>query len=142
MAQNPVVFVALLLPLTRVKTRLKGTTNFNLKVFCKTHYTQTHILRLTLSHLKFLRSTFCTLANLESFVKCFSSNVRMLVMAKYGYWYVFCSNCYAYEEWPKLRPLFAWVCDFENVRFSESMAQSRIHRKNTHIANSSAILKP
>ena len=62
---------------------------------------------------------------------------------KYGYCYEFCPNCYAYE-WPQLWPLidFAWVCDFVNVRFSKSMAQSRIHRKNTRIANSLATLPP
>ena len=51
---------------------------------------------------------------------------------KYGYCYEFCPNCYAHE-WPQLCPLidFAWVCDFVNVRFSKSMAQSRIHRKNS-----------
>ena len=57
--------------------------------------------------------------------------------------YEFFPNCYAYE-WPQLWPLidFAWVCDFVNVRFSKSMAQSRIHRKNTLIANSLATLPP
>ena len=72
MAQNPVVFVALLLPLTRVKTHLKGRTNFNLKACCKT--------LLIRSNFTTLRCVFCTLANLESCVIGLkSSNVRMLV---------------------------------------------------------------
>ena len=83
---------------------------------------------------------FFTLANLHSTVLCKMFEVfkrKDVSKYKYGYCYEFFPNCYAYE-WPQLWPLidFAWVCDFINVRFSKSMAQSRIHRKNTHIANS------
>ena len=70
MAQNPVVFVALLLPLTRVKTHLKGRTNFNLKA-CLTLVILSHLTTLRFFYTS--KSTFYSLElkktnSLETFV--------------------------------------------------------------------------